>query len=80
MAISYEYHQGMSFPKYLSTLRNIDDFSAAKLAKLFAVNKLSGSMDAQRIKWRLRRVLAKVVCRAVYAAVQVMPKRRLLSL
>ena len=78
--ISYEPHQGMSFPQYLKTLRNIDDFAEAKLCELFAVKQLSGSMRAQRVKWKLRRMLARAVCRAVYTAVEDMPKGRLLSL
>ena len=80
MAISYAPHQGMSFPQYLKTLRNEDDFSEAKLCKLFGVKKLSGSMSAQRTKLKLRRMLAKMVCAAVYAAVQPKRPRVLLSL
>ena len=91
--ISYELHQEMSFPQYLSTLRNIDDFGAAKLAKLFGMKKLSGSMKEQVRKWKTRRFLAQEVCKAVYAKVsraavqpntedqgRAVKKRRLLSL
>jgi hypothetical protein len=81
MAISYVPYQGMSFPKYLATLKNPDDFGAGKLAKLFAMDKgLSGAMESQRMKWKRRLILARAVCRAVYTAVEDMPKGRLLSL
>ena len=80
MAISYSPYQGMSFPRYLATLKNEDDFGSKNLAKLFDVDKLSGAMESQRMKWKRRLMLARAVCRAVYTAVEDKPKGRLLSL
>jgi hypothetical protein len=81
MAISYVPYQGMSFPQYLATLKNPDDFGRGQLAKLFAMDKgLSGAMESQRTKWKRRLILARAVCRAAYIAVEDMPKGRLLSL
>ena len=70
----------MSFPKYLAILKNIDDFERKKLATLFAVDKLSGAMEDQRMKFKRRLILTRAVCRAVYIAVEDMPKGSLLSL
>jgi hypothetical protein len=88
MAISYVPYQGMSFPQYLATLKNLDDFGRGQLAKLFAMDQgLSGAMESQRAKWKRRlerrlqdASLARAVCRAAYIAVEDMPKGRLLSL